>query len=190
MLHTKSCQYVFTFQHNVPSGMLTKSQQSLSSTSSKVVSTPQYLLSFTSIIIIVHWHPFLPPFEILFHTVAMINQLNRGDGQPTPYFFRGPTGGNPAGVNHYVSQHLMLDFHYPCSPVCRGLPVAPWFNPAAAVAPMIELDLARQLMQDVSTLAEVPSQSWRNLPASRVCCRTSSTVEPSWEDPVEAFLRA
>ena len=88
----------------------------------------------------------------------MINQLNRGDGQPTPYFFRGPVGINPAGVNHYVSTHLTLDYHYPCSPVCRGLPVAPWYNPGAAVAPMIELDLSRQLMQDVSTLPETPSQ--------------------------------
>ena len=88
----------------------------------------------------------------------MINQLNRGDGQPTPYFFRGPVGISPAGVNHYVSTHLTLDYHYPCSPVCRGLPVAPWYNPAAAVAPMIELDLSRQLMQDVCTLTETANR--------------------------------
>ena len=88
----------------------------------------------------------------------MIYQLKREGGQPTPYFFRGPIGISPAGVNHYVSTHLTLDYNYPCSPVCRGLPVAPWYNPAAAIAPMIELDLTRQLMQDVNTPPEIPSQ--------------------------------
>ena len=88
----------------------------------------------------------------------MINQLKRGDGQPTPYFFRGPVGVHPAGVNNYIYTHLTMDYRYPCSPVCRGLPVAPWYNPAAAVAPMIELNLSQQLMQDVSILTETPSQ--------------------------------
>ena len=151
MLHTKSCGYAFTFQHNVTSGTLTKFQRSLYSTSSNIVGVPQSLLSFTDIRL-------SPPLKILLHTITMINQLNREGGQPTPYFFRGPIGTNPAGVNHYVSTHLTLDYHYPCSPVCRGLPVAPWYNPAAAVAPMIELDLTQQLMQDVNTPPETPSQ--------------------------------
>lgn len=92
----------------------------------------------------------------------MINQLSRADGQPTPYFFRGITGVNPAGVYPYVLSSLTLDHRYPCSPLCRGLTVAPWFSrSAAAVAPMVELDLVWQLMQDVSTrtLPIIASQS-------------------------------
>ena len=55
----------------------------------------------------------------------MINQLNRRNGQPTPYFFRGPTGMNPYGVNLYSAAHLTLDYHYLCSLHCRGVQMAP-----------------------------------------------------------------
>lgn len=70
----------------------------------------------------------------------MIHQLNRSDGQPTPYFIRGKTGLIP-----YATAHLELDYGYPCSPHCRGLDVPPWLGSAAAPAPMLELDRAVQL---------------------------------------------
>ena len=74
------------------------------------------------------------------------------------------TGINPNGVIPHISAQLTLDYRYPCGPLCRGLPVAPWLIPpakvalVAPVAPMVELDLALQLAQDVSTLPESPSQ--------------------------------
>lgn len=80
--------------------------------------------------------------------MAMINQLTRRDGRPTPYFVV-----QPPGLLPHAMAHLQLDYRYPCGPHCRGLTVAPWQGTAAAaVAPMIELDLYGQLALDVSTL--------------------------------------
>lgn len=82
-------------------------------------------------------------------TMAMINQIRRRSGQPTPYFVRGPPGQYDRAV-----ALLLLDYTYPCGPHCRGLVVIPAWQgrSAAAVAPMIELDLEWQKAQDVSTL--------------------------------------
>ena len=122
----------------------------------------------------------------------MINQLNREDGQPTPYFVRGPVGNTPEGVDGYITAHLTLDYRYVCSAHCRGLPIAPWFRPAAAVAPMLELDPAQQLAHDVRTTK--PGNSRANiltsLLASRVRCGTASTAIPSRDGAMDAPLPA
>ena len=156
MLHSTSRRYAFTSQ------TLTE----LTSLLERSTHLSHYCLPFfryahcTLVFIIVHQYYFSPTsLNIIFYPMAMINQLNRASGQPTPYFFRGPIGVNPAGVNPHVSEDLTLDYRYLCSPLCRGLPTAPWFRPAAAVAPMIELDLAWQLAQDVSILPVTASQS-------------------------------
>ena len=87
----------------------------------------------------------------------MINQLNRSNGQPTPYFFIGPPGlfpyANPPNQSPYATAHLTVNYGYLCSLHCRGIPFQPWLRSYAAVAPMIELDLAQQLAQDVSALS-------------------------------------
>ncbi|KAL9135089.1 MAG: hypothetical protein Q9175_003718 [Cornicularia normoerica] len=98
--------------------------------------------------------------------MAMIHQLNRSNGQPTPYFVRAPTGPIP-----YATAHLMSDYSYPCSPHCRGVAVAAWLGSAAAPAPMKELDLALQLAQDQAEFAAEPHaqlyppemDQWRHL---------------------------
>ncbi|KAM0801336.1 hypothetical protein BDR22DRAFT_888644 [Usnea florida] len=101
----------------------------------------------------------------------MIHQLNRSNGQPTPYFIRGKTGPIP-----YATAHLTLDYGYPCSPHCRGLAVPPWLGSAAAPAPMLELDrtvqleLESQLQRDQNEFSEDPhpllndteGNKWRN----------------------------
>ena len=96
-----------------------------------------------------------PPLGLLERssTMAMINQLHRGPRyhhQPTPYFFVGL----PGEIPHSIA-NLTTDFRYLCGLHCIGLMPGPWMGPlTAAVAPMIELDLDRQLQQDVSTLPQ------------------------------------
>lgn len=105
----------------------------------------------------------------------MINQLNRRNGQPTPYFVIGPPGLIP-----HSRAHLTLGYGYLCSPHCRGVPVPPWLGSAAAVAPMVELKLVQQVAQDVSALSANCSGNFESvlttLLASRVRCGT--TCEP------------
>lgn len=187
MLHVTHCQNIFTFcaftfctftfcaftNPVVTSGALTIYHSLLSLTSSDTLVTSLSSLPFTKI----HLSELLERSS----TMAMINQLHRGPRyhhQPTPYFFVGLPGENPHSV-----ANLTRDFRYlhglhciglmpgPCtyisglflltpplssnanSGICVGMgPVT------AAVAPMIELDLDRQLQQDVSTLPESRSQ--------------------------------
>ncbi|CAF9908399.1 hypothetical protein IMSHALPRED_006663 [Imshaugia aleurites] len=85
--------------------------------------------------------------------MAMINQIRRRSGQPTPYFVRGPPGQYDRAV-----ALLLLDYTYPCGPHCRGLVVIPAWQgrSAAAVAPMIELDLEWQKAQDIGEFDPEP----------------------------------
>lgn len=99
----------------------------------------------------------------------MINQLNRRNGQPTPYFVIGPPGLIP-----HSRAHLTLGYGYLCSPHCRGVPVPPWLGSAAAVAPMVELKLVQQVAQDQAEFAAEPHANldpneqaqWRRLYAA------------------------
>lgn len=120
--------------------------------------------------------------------MAMINQLNRRNGQPTPYFVIAPPGLIP-----HSTAHLTVNYGYLCSLHCRGIAFAPWLRSAAAVAPMKELNLAQQLAQDVSTL---PASSFRKfepflttLPASRVRCGTTPAAGAQREGAMEAPLQ-
>lgn len=119
--------------------------------------------------------------------MAVINQLHRRNGLLTPYFVIGP----PGQIPHAVA-HLFLNYSYPCGPHCRGLIVAAWQGrSAAAVAPMIELDLDQQKAQDVRY--PPPASPVGNVeplltpvPASRVRRGTPRAAVPSREGRMEA----
>ena len=129
-------------QPNVISGRLTTSRSLLSIFSSDLT-TSQLFPSLTTI--------YISPSLHTTTTMAMIYQLLRGNSQSLPYFVIEPLNSRP-----HRADCLTPGYVYPCSSHCRGLSV-PWQTAqagghATAVVPMILLDLAQQLAQDVNTL--------------------------------------
>ena len=90
-------------------------------------------------------------------TVKMINQLNRKNGLPTPYFFRGFLGINPYGLNPHSSVHLTVNYHYLCSLQCRGVQMAP-VRHFSALSPSLKLPKQPLLLGMSSTDKDADSR--------------------------------